>query len=103
MSKSKRASAPVSQSLKLVPVIPLFGPTFHLSENSRATIAALKTLLRKAEAGVLPGFAFAAINGDEADCVIEMEAIGMASENKVFTIGMLEALSHQLKEEMSHE
>lgn len=84
---------------ELAPVVSLPQPSFHLSANSHDCIAALKVLLKKAESGKLPGFVYAAFIGDDIqDLTIRMEAVGMADEHRLFSVGVLTTLSHSLME-----
>jgi hypothetical protein len=89
---------------KLAPVVSLPQPSSQLSADSRACIANLKDLLRRAERGKLFGFAYMAMCGDDFRCFdLHTEAIGAAEEHKLFTIGALAALTHDLMEKECQE
>lgn len=100
----KGTSAPKTASpLKLATVTPLRKPDSPVATVRQDCVGRLRALLRKAERGELVGLVFISMCGSNTPGYvfdIDMDCVGVAQDNKVFTLGMVAALSHQLAEKV---
>jgi len=101
---SKGTSVPVaSPTLKLVPVTPLRKPDLPVATVRQDCVDHLRAMLKKAERGELVGLVFISMCGSNTPGYvfdIDMDCVGAAQDNKIFTLGMVAALNHQLAEEI---
>ena len=97
----KGAIAPtVTPILKLVPEIPIRRASRATDKVYQDCVDQLRYMLRKAEQGELVGLAFAAMYSD-GEQYFKTDVSGEASENYVFTAGMLASLSFQLMKKVN--
>ncbi|MBN9132018.1 MAG: hypothetical protein J0H48_01445 [Nitrosospira multiformis] len=100
----KGAPAPVtSPALKLATVTPLCKPDSPVATVRQDCVDHLRAMLKKAERGELVGLVFISMCGSNTPGYvfdIDMDCVGEAQDNKVFTLGMVAALNHRLVEEI---
>jgi hypothetical protein len=101
---SKGTSVPVaSPTLKLATVTPLRKPDSPVATVRQDCVDHLRAMLKKAERGELVGLVFISMSGSNKQGYvfdIDMDYLGAARDNVVFTLGMVAALNHQLAEEI---
>ena len=100
----KGASAPKTASrLKLATVTPLRKSDSPVATVRQDCVDHLRVMLKKAERGELVGLVFISMSGSNKQGYVfdlDMDYLGVARDNLVFTLGMVAALNHRLVEEI---